>query len=250
LAFERIINVPKRGLGASTIQQLQELARYNDSALLPVTVAAAQNKEFRPAVRQTFEQLARQFSHWRSLAANIPPWELAQIVLDESGYTAMLLDDKTPEAQGKLENLKELVAAMREFETLEGFLEHVGLVLDMAGADDVDKVTIMTLHAAKGLEFELVFLPGWEEGIFPNTRAIEENGGAGLEEERRLAYVGLTRARHQAIITYARSRRLYNQWQYLLPSRFLKELPAEHIERVGGGHEVRMVNPVSALGGY
>jgi DNA helicase-2/ATP-dependent DNA helicase PcrA len=157
--------------------------------------------------------------------------ELAQIVLDESGYTTMWQNDKSIEAPGRLENLKELVHAMEEFENLGGFLEHVSLVMENAEAGDRDQLSIMTLHGAKGLEFDVVFLPGWEEGLFPSQRSLDENGLKGLEEERRLAYVGITRARKIATISHAASRRVHNQWQNGLPSRFIAELPPEHIQR-------------------
>ncbi len=161
----------------------------------------------------------------------MPHAELAQIVLDESGYTAMWQNDKSPEAPGRLENLKELIHAMEEFESLGGFLEHVSLVMENAAASDGEMVTIMTLHGAKGLEFDIVFLPGWEEGLFPTQRSLDENGVKGLEEERRLAYVGMTRARKRALISFAANRRVHNMWQNALPSRFIAELPKAHIER-------------------
>src|SRR5215475_5270537 len=161
----------------------------------------------------------------------MPQGELAEIVLDESGYTAMWQADKSPEAPGRLENLKELVTAMEEFENLAGFLEHVSLVMESAAGEPGDMVSIMTLHSAKGLEFDVVFLPGWEEGLFPNQRALDETGAAGLEEERRLAYVGLTRAKRRAIVSYAANRRIHNMWQSAIPSRFVAELPRDHTER-------------------
>jgi ATP-dependent DNA helicase UvrD/PcrA len=171
----------------------------------------------------------------------MPHGELAEILLDESGYTAMWQADKSPEAPGRLENLKELITAMEEFENLAGFLEHVSLVMENAEGDPGDMINIMTLHSAKGLEFDVVFLPGWEEGLFPNQRALDESGAVGLEEERRLAYVGLTRARRRAIVSYAANRRIHNMWQSSVPSRFVAELPREHTERasdvVGSGPE-------------
>jgi DNA helicase-2/ATP-dependent DNA helicase PcrA len=160
----------------------------------------------------------------------VPHTELTETVLDESGYTAMWQADKTPEAPGRLENLKELVTAMEEFENLGGFLEHVSLVMETTANASGDMVSLMTLHGAKGLEFDVVFLPGWEEGVFPHQRALDESGTAGLEEERRLAYVGLTRARKRAYVSYAASRRIHGMWQQALPSRFVAELPADHIE--------------------
>ena len=160
----------------------------------------------------------------------MPHDELAGLILDESGYTEMWQAHKSIEAPGRLENLRELVVALAEFETLGGFLEHVSLVMENDEQATDDKVNLMTLHGAKGLEFDTVFLPGWEEGLFPHQRALDEEGTKGLEEERRLAYVGLTRARHRALVTFAASRRIYNKWQSAIPSRFVDELPAENIE--------------------
>src|SRR6185312_1521330 len=157
--------------------------------------------------------------------------ELAEIILEESGYTEMWQADRSADAPGRLENLKELVRSMEEFDNLTGFLEHVSLVMDADGEAGSDAVSIMTLHSAKGLEFDVVFLPGWEEGLFPHQRALDENGAVGLEEERRLAYVGLTRARHRAIVSYVANRRIHNMWQSAVPSRFVAELPKEHTER-------------------
>ncbi len=157
--------------------------------------------------------------------------ELAQVVLDESGYTAMWQNDKTAEAPGRLENLKELVNAMAEFDSLAGFLEHVSLVMEAIEGQGQDQVNLMTLHSAKGLEFETVFLPGWEEGLFPHQRALDQSGLRGLEEERRLAYVGLTRARRRAIVSFAANRRMHGSWSVSLPSRFVSELPEEQVEK-------------------
>jgi DNA helicase-2/ATP-dependent DNA helicase PcrA len=163
------------------------------------------------------------------MSQEMPPSELAKIVLDESGYTAYWRNETTPDAPTRLENLKELVVALEEFSTLDGFLEHVSLVMEVTQKDSGPQITIMTLHSAKGLEFGTVFLPGWEEGLFPHQRALEDSGADGLEEERRLAYVGITRAKEKAVITYATMRRIYNQMQHNLPSRFLSELPSEHV---------------------
>src|SRR6185312_5494120 len=157
--------------------------------------------------------------------------ELAEIILEESGYTEMWQADRSADAPGRLENLKELVRSMEEFDNLTGFLEHVSLVMDADGEAGSDAVSIMTLHSAKGLEFDVVFLPGWEEGLFPHQRALDESGAVGLEEERRLAYVGLTRAKRRAMVSYAANRRIHNMWQSAIPSRFVAELPREHIER-------------------
>ncbi len=231
LAFERIVNVPKRGLGDATLKQLNDAARALNVSLPEAARRIVETDELKPAPRRALGQLVRDLENWRTLADTTPHAELAQIVLDESGYTAMWQNDKSIEAPGRLENLKELIHAMEEFDSLGGFLEHVSLVMENAAATDGEMVTIMTLHGAKGLEFDIVFLPGWEEGLFPSQRSLDENGIKGLEEERRLAYVGITRARKRAMISYAANRRVHNMWQNALPSRFIAELPKAHIER-------------------
>ncbi len=231
LAFERIVNTPRRGIGPTTLQTLHSLARDREVPLMEATRLLVGSDELKPAARKALEALLRDFDRWRGESARVNHTELAKIVLDESGYTAMWQADKTPEAPGRLENLRELIVAMAEFETLVGFLEHVSLVMDNAAEAGAESVTVMTLHAAKGLEFDLVFLPGWEEGVFPNQRALDETGERGLEEERRLAYVGITRARKRATISYAANRRIHGQWQSALPSRFIDELPTTGVER-------------------
>jgi DNA helicase-2/ATP-dependent DNA helicase PcrA len=232
LAFERIVNVPKRGLGDATLKQVNDLARSLNVSLPEAARRIVETDELKPAPRRNLGQLVRDLETWRKLAETTPHAELAQIVLDESGYTAMWQNDKSIEAPGRLENLKELIPAMEEFDSLGGFLEHVSLVMENAATTDGEMITIMTLHGAKGLEFDIVFLPGWEEGLFPSQRSLDENGVKGLEEERRLAYVGITRARKRALISYAANRRTYsNMWQNALPSRFIAELPKAHIER-------------------
>jgi DNA helicase-2/ATP-dependent DNA helicase PcrA len=184
------------------------------------------------AARNALAGFIAALDRWRAEADRLPHTDLAQIVLDESGYTGMWQAEKTPDAPGRLENLKELVAAMAEFENLGGFLEHVSLVMDNAAEAGGDMVNLMTLHSAKGLEFDTVFLPGWEDGLFPNQRAMEEHGLSALEEERRLAYVGLTRARQRAYVSFAANRRIHGQWQNAIRSRFVDELPPDHIEVV------------------
>ena len=231
LAFERIVNVPKRGLGDATLRQVNDLARSLNVSLPEAARQIVETDELKPAPRRALGQLVRDLENWRKLAETTPHAELAQIVLDESGYTAMWQNDKSIEAPGRLENLKELIHAMEEFDSLGGFLEHVSLVMENAAAGDGEMITIMTLHGAKGLEFDIVFLPGWEEGLFPSQRSLDENGLKGLEEERRLAYVGITRARKRALISFAANRRVHNMWQNALPSRFIAELPKAHIER-------------------
>jgi DNA helicase II / ATP-dependent DNA helicase PcrA len=230
LAFERIVNTPKRGIGDTTVQTLQRAARSLGVPLAEAAWQLTETDELKPKMRIVLRALLQDIARWRSQLDRTPHTELARIILDESGYTAMWQADKTPEAPGRLENLKELVTAMADFETLSGFLEHVSLVMDNQDSADGDMATLMTLHGAKGLEFDVVFLPGWEEGLFPNQRAMDESGIAGLEEERRLAYVGITRARQRAFISHAHSRRVYGNWTSTIPSRFIDELPSEHVD--------------------
>jgi len=231
LAFERIVNTPKRGLGDATLRAAHNLARTERISLFEASRKLALSDELRPKARNSLGGLVQAFDRWRALEQGVDHVELVETVLDESGYVDMWRNDKAPDAPGRVESLKELVRAIGEFENLQGFLEHVSLVMENEQNAGDDLISIMTLHAAKGLEFDIVFLPGWEDGMFPNQRALDENGRAGLEEERRLAYVGLTRARRRAIISAAANRRVYNQWVSSLPSRFIDELPAEHINR-------------------
>jgi DNA helicase II / ATP-dependent DNA helicase PcrA len=234
LAFERIVNRPKRGIGNTTVQALHVAARATGTSLYRAAAELVTTDELRPNTRSSLGNLIADFDRWRALWGDgrdgLAHSELAEMMLDESGYTEMLMNDKSPEAPGRLENLKELVVAMEEFENLTGFLEHVSLVMENTEAAGSDLVNIMTLHSAKGLEFDTVFLPGWEEGLFPHQRNMDENGLAGLEEERRLAYVGLTRAKRDATILFAANRRVHGQWQSAIPSRFVDELPPEHVD--------------------
>ncbi|MDZ4790265.1 MAG: UvrD-helicase domain-containing protein [Hyphomicrobiales bacterium] len=232
LKFERIVNVPKRGLGESTMQTLHAYARAEGVPLFHAAKALSASDELKPAVRKTLSGLTAAFEIWRRSLDAMKHTELAERILDESGYTAMWQADKSPQAPSRLENLKELIRFMDEFDTLGGFLEHVSLVMDAEQNSEGDRVSIMTLHAAKGLEFDHVFLPGWEEGLFPHQRSMDENGQAGLEEERRLAYVGVTRARQRLKITFAQNRRVHGLWQSAMPSRFVDELPAAHAEAI------------------
>ncbi|MCI0600875.1 MAG: UvrD-helicase domain-containing protein [Beijerinckiaceae bacterium] len=232
LAFERIFNLPKRGLGDAALQLLHEHARRARIPLMQAAAAIIETEELKPKQRQTLRGLLMDFSRWSQLIEAKPQGELAEIILEESGYTDMWRKDRTADAAGRLENLKELVRSMEEFPGLGAFLEHVYLVMDAASTGSGARVSIMTLHAAKGLEFESVFLPGWEEGLFPHQRSLDDSGRAGLEEERRLAYVGLTRARRRAKISFATNRRIHGLWQTTIPSRFLDELPQAHVEVV------------------
>ncbi|WP_284125793.1 ATP-dependent helicase [Parerythrobacter aestuarii] len=230
LAFERIYNQPKRGLGAKTLEKMHQHARRTGLPLAAASLQLADSDELPARAAGTIAALMGQFLGWRERAEGTEPAELLRMVLEECGYTAMLEAEKTAEAKGRLENLSELARAMEDYDTLGDFLEHVSLVMDNDAADDAEKVTIMTMHAAKGLEFNHVFLPGWEEGVFPSQRALDEGGLASLEEERRLAYVAITRARRRCTILHAANRRIYGQWTCSIPSRFIEELPEEQID--------------------
>ncbi|OIQ70549.1 DNA helicase II [mine drainage metagenome] len=230
LAFERIVNVPKRGLGDATVQMLHDHARKRRIPLFEAARAVAETDELKPKARGALRGVLASFDRWRAQREVTSHTELAEIVLDESGYTEMWQKDRSADAAGRLENLKELVRSMEEFENLQGFLEHISLVMDREGGTEDDAVSLMTLHSAKGLEFDNVFLPGWEEGLFPSQRTLDEQGRAGLEEERRLAHVGLTRARRRAKLYFATNRRIHGTWSTTIPSRFLDELPAHNVE--------------------
>src|SRR5216684_3877138 len=230
LAFERIVNVPKRGLGDATLQALHDHARARRIPLMEAARALIETEELRPKPRGALRDLLAAFERWHVEREALPHPELAEIVLDETGNTEMWQKDRSADAAGRLENLKELVRSMEEFENLAGFLEHIALVMDTERGKSDDAVSIMTLHAAKGLEFDTVFLPGWEEGLFPSQRTLDEQGRAGLEEERRLAHVGLTRARRRAKLYFATNRRIHGTWSTTIPSRFLDELPAHNVE--------------------
>ncbi|CAN5264919.1 UvrD-helicase domain-containing protein [soil metagenome] len=229
LALERIVNVPKRGLGDKAVANVQKLAR---AANVPLSTAAAlilDTDELTPQARRALGNLVGDIARWRDMAGSMSHTDLARQIFDESGYTAMLQADRSAEAAGRLENMAELVRAMEEYENLGAFLEHVSLVMDNDARAGTEKVTIMTIHAAKGLEYEKIFLVGWEEGVFPSQRALDEGGLASLEEERRLAYVAITRARRSATILHAANRRIYGQWTSSIPSRFVGELPEANV---------------------
>ena len=230
LAFERIVNIPKRGLGDKAVATIHRYARASQQPLLIAAARLIDSDEMTPQARRSLANFVADLARWRQMAATLPHPEIARILLDESGYTAMLQADRSAESAGRLENLAELTRAMEEYESLQAFLEHVSLVMDNDELRQGDRVTIMTIHAAKGLEFDQIYLPGWEEGVFPSQRSLDEGGLASLEEERRLAYVAITRARRKCTILHAANRRIYGQWTSSIPSRFLAELPKAHID--------------------
>jgi len=230
LAFERVHNQPKRGLGAKALEAMHRHARATGLPLAAAALELADSDELPARSRATVANLMAGFLRWREMAERVTPSELLRAVLEETGYSAMLAAERSAESAGRQDNLVELARAMEEYETLGDFLEHVSLVMDNDAADDTEKVTIMTIHAAKGLEFDHLFLPGWEEGVFPSQRALDEGGLAALEEERRLAYVAITRARRRCTILHAANRRIYGTWSSSIPSRFIAELPADHIQ--------------------
>ncbi len=230
LKFERIINTPKRKIGVTTIAKIRKFAEGSGLTLLAAAEDFTQTNEIKGEARAALSELVASIRRWQDLLPTTRPFELAEQILDESGYTAMWQNDKSPEAHGRLENLKELVRSMEDKESMREFLDEVALVMDSQTNENLDAVSIMTLHSAKGLEFETVFLPGWEEGLFPHQRALDEGGRSGLEEERRLAYVGITRAKRRCHIWFVSNRRIHGLWQSTLPSRFLEELPPAHVE--------------------
>jgi DNA helicase-2/ATP-dependent DNA helicase PcrA len=245
LAFERIVNTPKRGLGDKALARIHQFARHERAPLLHAASRITETDELTPQARRQLASFIAQIRSWQAKANELSHPELTQLILDESGYTAMLQADRSVEAAGRLENLSELVRAMEEYESLEAFLEHVSLVMDRDNNDTTETVTIMTIHAAKGLEFDHVFLAGWEDGVFPSQRSMDEGGTQSLEEERRLAYVAITRARQRASIYHAANRRIYGQWVSSIPSRFIAEIPPEHVDSensFGGGQSLWRAN--------
>ncbi len=230
LAFERIVNVPKRGLGETTVRLVHDTARALRIPMLEAAAKLAESDELKPKPRASLREVAANFARWQTALETMPHPELAEMIFEESGYTDMWKNDRSADAPTRLDNLKELIRSMEEYESLRSFLEHVALVMDAEKKEEMDAVSIMTLHSAKGLEFDTVFLPGWEEGLFPHQRALDEGGRSGLEEERRLAYVGLTRAKKNLHLWFTSNRRIHGLWQSTLPSRFLEELPEAHIE--------------------
>ena len=253
LGFERIINLPRRGVGDVALRAMHVVARESHISLYEAADRVTQDGTLKGKACQSVRTLLTNFGQWRKLLEQDGHIIAMAVMLDESGYVEMWKQDKSPDAPGRLENLKELMQALKEFETLSGFLDHVSLVMENEQEGDVDRLSMMTLHGAKGLEFDTVFLPGWEEGLFPSQRSMDENGNKGLEEERRLAYVGITRARRRAIISHAANRLLYANWQSSIPSRFIEELPEEHVEHVGSAamaREQRLTAPTVFTGQF
>ena len=257
LAFERIVNTPKRGLGDKAQQGVQVAARANGLSLLEGARLLVKTRQIGGKGGAELGRLVAGFDRWHAMVreAKVSHVEVAETILEESGYAGFWQNEKTPEAPGRLENLKELVKGLEAFDNLQGFLEHVSLIMDNEAEDGGAKVSIMTLHAAKGLEFPAVFLPGWEDGLFPSQRSMDESGLKGVEEERRLAYVGITRAEEVCTISFAANRRVYGQWQSSMPSRFIDELPEAHVEVLtppglyGGGMAAAASPQAQALGG-
>ena len=243
LAFERIVNTPRRGVGNSTLQLLHETARAQEIPLLEAATRLIASGGIQGKLKESLGGLLDGLLRWREQLGRDGHVITLETALDESGYTAMWKADKSAEAPGRLENLKEFTRALADFESLAGFLDHVSLVMENEERAETDRISVMTMHAAKGLEFDTVFLPGWEEGLFPSQRSMDESGNKGLEEERRLAYVGITRARQRAIISFAANRQIYGNWQSSIPSRFLDELPEAGVERTGAAslHRERMM---------
>ncbi len=241
LAFERIVNTPRRGLGDATLKIVRDHARARNIPMMQAVSELVESEELKPKPRNTLKTLYLNFTRWADLLDNTPQSDLAEMILEESGYTEFWQNDRSADAPGRLENLKELIRSMEEFENMRGFLEHISLVMDVDKNENLDAVNLMTLHSAKGLEFDTVFLPGWEEGLFPHQRSLDEGGRSGLEEERRLAYVGITRAKQRAMIWFVSNRRIHGLWQTSIPSRFLDELPADHVE---------VVEATGSYGGY
>ena len=228
LAFERIINVPKKGIGEKTIRSIEVFRREKDLSLIQATRELVKINYFSNKINNNLSNFIKLIEKWRN-QKTLNASELAETILDESGYTEMWQNDKSVEAESRLDNLKELINAISEFDTIRSFIEHIQLVMDNELNNKNNSVNILTFHASKGLEFENIFLPGWEEEVFPNKRALEERLNEGLEEERRLAYVGITRAQKRVWILHANSRIIHGQWFYSIPSRFLSELPSDNI---------------------
>ena len=231
LAFERIINVPKRAIGESSLKQLQEFSRSSKKSLEESAIELLNNNKIKPKAKIGLLKILNLFNKWRNDLKYKKHYVLMETILDESGYSKMLKDKKDLENEGRLENIKELIRGMHDFDNLQGFLEHVALATSIDQEWDGEKVNLMTMHAAKGLEFDAVFLPGWEEGLFPHQKSLEEKGDLALEEERRLAYVGITRAKKESFISFVASRLYRGEWIESLASRFIDELPDDNISK-------------------
>ncbi len=231
LALERVIGSPKRGVGESTLNQIHLFSKQNKLCLEDSIIKIIEKGEFKPRIKTSLKQLINMIHKWRKDKINMKHYDLLKLVLDESGYSTMLKNKKDLENENRLENLKELLRAMQDYDNLQNFLEHVALATSMDQDWEGAKVNLMTMHAAKGLEFDVVFLPGWEEGLFPHQKSLEEKGDFALEEERRLAYVGITRAKQEAYLSFAMKRAYHGDWMDALPSRFINEIPEEGIEK-------------------
>ena len=253
LALERIINKPARGVGAKSVEKFHQTARAEHISLYMAIEKMLAEGSISGKAKNSLNVLMGNFEEWRKSMQALTPDDLASLILEDSGYLESLKNDKSPEAPGRIENLKELISVMSDhekFPTLNDFMEHVSLVMDNDDETDPNRISLMTLHAAKGLEFDVVFLPGWEEGLFPHQRSLDEGGSNSLEEERRLAYVAITCAQKQLYILTARNRRVYGQWQNNLPSRFINELPPQNIELVNNASNYFQRSDVSSSGSY
>ena len=231
LALERIIGVPKRGVGESTVNQIYKFGKAHKLCLEDSIIKIIEKGEFKPKIKTSLNQLTNMIQKWRKDSLKIKHFDLLKLVLDESGYSSMLKDKKDLENENRLENLKELLRAMQDYDSLQSFLEHVALATSIDQEWEGEKVNLMTMHAAKGLEFDVIFLPGWEEGLFPHQKSLEEKGDFALEEERRLAYVGITRAKKEAYLSFAMKRAYHGDWIDTLPSRFINEIPDGCVEK-------------------
>ena len=230
LALERVLNVPKRGIGETTLKKIKDYAKHNNISTIDAIKDLIKTSEIKPKTKISLGYFVELTERWNSLITERSHYDMAEIILEDSGYLEMLRNDDTITAAGRLDNIKELFRSIEPFESLNAYLEHISLVMEIDKNPEGNKVSLMTLHAAKGLEFDYVFLPGWEEGVFPNQRSLDEGGVKSLEEERRLAYVGITRAKIKSSIFYAANRKMHNQWLSSIPSRFVNELPEDNIE--------------------
>ena len=231
LALERVLGSPKRGIGEATLKQIFEYGETNKLCLEDSIVKLIELDKFKPKIKQTLSVLTKMIEKWRNDSKNIKHFDLLKIILDESGYSAMLKNKKDLENENRLENIKELIRAMQDYDNLQTFLEHVALATSIDQEWEGEKINLMTMHAAKGLEFDVVFLPGWEEGLFPHQKSLQEKGDLALEEERRLAYVGITRAKKEAFLSFAMRRAYQGDWMDAIPSRFINELPESNLEK-------------------